>query len=534
MRESRGARIEPKVMHWADKIAEDLIGRHPERELFVCASGISPSGPVHVGNLRDIVTIWFVGKCLQERGKKVRLLHSWDDYDRLRKVPKGIPESYEEFIGRPLSYTPDPSGRYASYAARYERDFEDSLEELGISLEFRYQTKMYESGVYRQGIIQAVRARKTIYDILANYRTQGGSEPERESYFPVTIYCETCRKDTTEILHTDSSETWFSYSCSSCGKEGTVDLNRATNVKLPWKVDWAMRWRHEEVVFEPGGKDHATAGGSFEVSSEIAKQVYHSQPPLFQPYEFIGLKGLTGKMSSSSGELLTPGDVLKIYQPEVLLWVFARVPPTRAFDLVVHDQIHRIYEEFDQTSLNGSKVPSDQRASELARIPGRAIHPVSFRQLTSFSGIVQGNYQALEQIFGRIGTPCRQEFFKERLQKAENWLECYAPDQRTVLRSKRNTDSFQALTPHEKDWVNELYEWVKVSHFGLEEATEKVYAIPKKVGMSEKDLTEAQRRFFQIVYNLLFGKDKGPRLGTFLVAVPREQYLDLLDFTDLH
>ena len=88
------------------------------------------------------------------------------------------------------------------------------------------------------------------------------------------------------------------------------------------------------------------------------------------------------------------------------------------------------------------------------------------------------------------------------------------------------------MPPHERDWVNKLYRWLKVSKFGVEEATEKVYAIPKKPEMTEKELLSAQRRFFQIVYNLLFGKDKGPRLGTFLAAVPPEQYLDLLNFTD--
>lgn len=520
-------------MHWADEIAEDLIKHHPKREVFNCASGISPSGPVHVGNLRDIVTIWFVGKCLRDRGKRVHLFHSWDEYDRFRKVPKGIPESYSEFIGRPLTHIPDPLGDYESYAARYEHQFEESLQELGIILEFRYQSKMYQSGLYREGIIEAVRARKIIYDILASYRTQGGSEQEREKYFPITLYCEGCKKDTTDILSTDDSEMLISYSCSSCGHQGNVDLKQATNVKLPWKIDWAMRWRYEDVVFEPGGKDHATAGGSFEVSSEISKQVYHFKPPFFQPYEFIGLKGLTGKMSSSSGQLLTPHDVLEIYQPEVLLWIFARIPPTRAFDLVVDDQIHRMYEEFDKAYLDGSKVPTDKRALELAHIPGREIHPVPFRQLTSFSGIAQGNHQALELIFARIGTPCRQELFEERLQKAENWLELYAPDQRTVLLSKRNYNYYQALTPDEKQWVSELYSWLKASKFGVEEATEKVYAIPKKLGMTGKDLIQAQRRFFQIVYNLLLGKDKGPRLGTFLTAVPTEQYIELLNFTDV-
>jgi len=520
-------------MHWADEIAEDLIKRHPKREVFNCASGISPSGPVHVGNLRDIVTIWFVGKCLRDRGKRVHLFHSWDEYDRFRKVPKGIPESYSEFIGRPLTHIPDPLGDYESYAARYEHQFEESLQELGIILEFRYQTKMYESGVYREGIIEAVRARKIIYDILASYRTQGGSEQEREKYFPITLYCEGCKKDTTDIFSTDDSEMLISYSCSSCGHRGSVDLKQATNVKLPWKIDWAMRWRYEDVVFEPGGKDHATAGGSFEVSSEISKQVYHFVPPFFQPYEFIGLKGLTGKMSSSSGQLLTPRDVLKIYQPEVLLWIFARIPPTRAFDLVADDQIHRMYEEFDKAYLDGSKVPTDKRALELARIPGREIHPVPFRQLTSFSGIAQGNHQALELIFARIGTPCHQELFQERLQKAENWLEGYAPDQRTALLSRRNCDYFQTLAPYERAWIHELFRWLKASKFTLEEATEKVYAIPRQSGITEKEQANVQRRFFQIVYNLLFGKDKGPRLGTFLAALPSEQYVDLLNFTDL-
>jgi lysyl-tRNA synthetase class 1 len=517
-------------MHWADKIADNLIRRYPDQEAFHCASGISPSGPVHVGNLRDIVTIWFVGKALQERKKKVYLFHSWDDYDRFRKVPKGIPESYAEFVGRPLSQVPDPFGSYESYAARYEHEFAASLRELGLHIAFRYQTQMYQSGVYREGILEAVGARQAIYDIIAGYRTQGGSEEERESYFPVTIYCEACDRDTTEILSTDASETELSYACLSCQQQGVVNLRTATNIKLPWKVDWAMRWRHENVIFEPGGKDHATAGGSFEVSSEIARQIYHYRPPVFQPYEFIGIKGLTGKMSSSSGELLTPGEVLEIYQPEVLLWVFARTPPTRAFDLAVDEQVQRIYEEFDKAKL-GSDSATDQRSLELAQIPGREVHPVSFRQLASFSGVVQGNRQALEDIFARIGTPCRQELFAERLQKAGNWLEHYAPDQRVTLCGQQNQDYFQTLAPHERQWVAELYRWLQVSEIGLAEATEKLYAIPKQAGMTEAEQKSAQRRFFEIVYHLLFGRDKGPRLSTFVVAVSPEAYLDLLNFS---
>ncbi|MCL2107575.1 MAG: hypothetical protein FWH26_11030, partial [Oscillospiraceae bacterium] len=46
-------------MHWADRIAEKLIAREDKPE-YVCAAGISPSGSVHIGNFRDIVTSYFV------------------------------------------------------------------------------------------------------------------------------------------------------------------------------------------------------------------------------------------------------------------------------------------------------------------------------------------------------------------------------------------------------------------------------------------------------------------------------------------
>ena len=60
--------------HWADNAAEELIRRHPDKETLVCASGISPSGMVHIGNFREVVTVEFVVRALKARGKKVRFL----------------------------------------------------------------------------------------------------------------------------------------------------------------------------------------------------------------------------------------------------------------------------------------------------------------------------------------------------------------------------------------------------------------------------------------------------------------------------
>ncbi|MEK7748278.1 MAG: lysine--tRNA ligase [Nitrospirota bacterium] len=516
------------MQHWADKIADNILRRHPaSSQPLTLASGISPSGPVHVGNLRDIVTIWFVKKALEERGASVRAFHSWDNFDRFRKVPKNIPESYSEFIGLPLSKVPDPTNQYPSYAARYETEFENALLDMGIKIEFLNQTKLYESGLYADAIAEAIRLRHAIYDILAKFKTKEDAPDERENYFPIALYCETCGKDTkTRVMASDSSETHLSYRCHGCNKDGRVELKTANNIKLPWKVDWAMRWRHESVVFEPGGKDHATAGGSFEVSSEISNQIFNHRPPIFQPYEFIGLKGLTGKMSGSSGVLLTPGDALKIYQPEVLLFTFAKMPPNKAFDLVLDDGLYRVYDEFDRTN---NKTPIEREIA-LSKIPGRSVQEVSFKQIASFSGIAQGNHGAMESIFDRMGTPCKKEVFSERLQKATHWLEDFAPEQQLVLREERDIEIFSSLTPIEKKWIGLLHDALKEKPLSQDAVTTLVYEIPKNDQPTDADLPLIQRRFFQIIYQLLFGKEKGPRLGTFFSAVPKERYLTLLDF----
>ena len=72
-------------MHWSEEIAKKIIDRNPNKEEYVCAAGISPSGSIHIGNFRDIATSYFVVKALRKMGKKARLLFSWDEFDRLRK-----------------------------------------------------------------------------------------------------------------------------------------------------------------------------------------------------------------------------------------------------------------------------------------------------------------------------------------------------------------------------------------------------------------------------------------------------------------
>ena len=516
-------------MHWAERVADSLIEQHPSREEFHFASGTTPSGPVHCGNLRDILTNWFVAQCLIERGRKVRLLHSWDDYDRFRKVPKNIPADYEEHLGKPVADVPDPWGEYASYAERYEKIFEQSLGKLGIKLEYRYQSAMYRAGSYNAAIVEAIAQRHRIYDIIDSFRTTKGTAEERDKYYPFEIYCPSCHRDTPRLRDFNDSTLEFHYRCK-CGHEGSGNAATAENLKLPWKVDWAMRWRHEDIVFEPGGKDHGTVGGSYQVSSQIAREIFGKEPPIFQVYEFVGIKGIAGKMSGSSGTVITLDEALAIYQPEVLLWVFARMAPNRAFDLVLDRQIFQVYDEFDRAAQAKDQQDADRKAVDLSRVAGRSVYPVSFRQLASFSGIVRGNRNAMRDIFQRLGTPHSENEFSERIEKAENWLRTWAPEEDTRLTNSKRLDYFEGLPSDRKAWIVALKDWVtQQTAITVESATQCLYQIPQTNGSTE-DPRGLQKSFFKDLYQLLFEKDSGPRLATFLAAVPQEDYISLIDF----
>ena len=96
----------------ADRLEANVRQRKGEHATIVCASGVSPSGPIHLGNLREVMTVHLVAEELRSRGRHVDHIHSWDDYDRLRKVPAGVSEDFAQYIGMPYSEVPDPGNEY--------------------------------------------------------------------------------------------------------------------------------------------------------------------------------------------------------------------------------------------------------------------------------------------------------------------------------------------------------------------------------------------------------------------------------------
>ncbi len=527
-------------MHWSDKIADRMIKRNPDKEEYVCAAGISPSGSIHIGNFRDIATALFVCQAIERKGKKARLLFSWDEYDRFRKVPANVsavdPENkFEDYIGLPYKDVPNPFGTEESdYADYFEKEFMRSIDKFGITMDYRYQADMYRSGKYKEHIITALKKRGEIFDILDSFRTQEAQPGEREAYYPASIFCPECGKDTTKINSISDDCTLAEYECE-CGHHGTFDFTKDFNCKLAWKVDWAMRWMYEGVDFEPGGKDHASPGGSYETSKVICKKIYGYEAPVFVGYEFIGIKGTTGKMSGSSGLNLTPETLLKLYEPEIILWLYSRAEPQKAFNFCFDEEILRQYFEFDKKYnqyVDGTANDHDRTVMENSLPFGTRIKTVPMALLVQLGSIVDFNVPMIETVFEKIDQPYKYEDFKDRLDRAKFWLQECAPENANKLREYRDWETYNSLDENGKKEIELLYKYLSEEEYDLDALNAELYAIPKQIfGDDAENLKQLQGAFFKSVYKMLIDKERGPRLYLFLYAIDKERFLPLLDFS---
>lgn len=532
-------------MHWSEELALKVIERNPNKEEYVCAAGISPSGSIHIGNFRDIATSYFVVKALRKMGKKAKLLFSWDEFDRMRKVPANVAavrDDYEQYIGKPYTDVPNPFADdpdHETYAQHFEAEFEQSIKRFGIEMDYRHQTEMYRSGKYAKHVIHALKKRGEIFDILDRHRTQEAQPGEREAYYPVSIYCPCCGKDTTKITSLTEDCLHATYTCA-CGHTGEFNFETDFNCKLAWKIDWPMRWLYEGVDFEPGGKDHASLNGSYDNAKDVAKEIFGYEAPLFQGYEFIGIKGQVGKMSGSTGLNMTPDLLLKLYQPEIILWLYSKTEPLKAFDFCFDDGILRQYFEYDKMLTAKQEGTLDEYGQTVlynTEVEGREPIPVPMGLLVQLGSVVDFNPDMLETVFGKIGTPYTKEQFADRVDRAKFWLEQCAPENVNRLRTIRNWDVYNTLTDIEKEQIARLHKLIAAGGYDLDGLNTSLYAIPKEIladrgeSVDDKTLKGIQGTFFKNTYRLLIDKEKGPRLYLFLFAINPEKYVGLLDFS---
>ena len=522
---------------WVGKVTDKVLAEFPNEALYTCAAGISPSGPVHFGNLRDIATSYAVMRELEARGKKARLLFSWDNFDRFRKVPAGVPESFKQHIGKPLTAVPDPFGHEESYAAHFQKPFETAMVDLGITLDYRYQSKEYSSGRYAEKIAFVMQNREKANDILLQFMTdkanqEKGIDPEtfRRDNLPIAIYSRFSGTDATTMISYDGG-TKLTYRCKMTGKEEQIDFKETPIVKLQWKIDWPMRWGEEQVHFEPSGKDHMTPGGSYDVASEVTRQLFGRKPPVGQMYEFIGIQGMQGKMSGSKGNAVTPSELLEIYTPELLKWLYMRRAPMQSFNLAFDTEVYRQYDEFDRELAAWRKdeaSPFRQKILSFSGVTKTGDEPLAFKQAVALGQITQWNPDKLIELAEKSGIAGSVESAKSRLPKARAWLEKYNPGEVIALRTEPNTTYAQNMDDKRRGHIAALLNLLQSDVADIATLEEKVYAIPKDPALDEKAIKVAQRGFFKDVYNLLISRDAGPRLSTFLWAIDRDKALALL------
>src|SRR3989344_566210 len=507
--------------HWADEAADRVIQEKGDKERYVCASGISPSGTVHIGNFREIITTDFIVKALERKGKKVRFIYSWDDFDRFRKVPENVPKEFEKYIGMALCDVPDPFNCHKNYALHFEDELEKSIKDLGFEIGFIRQGVKYKNCDYSEDIKKVLNNKEKIRKILDRYRT----EPLEKNWIPLFVFCEKCKKDSTKILNYDG-QYGVEYKCD-CGFRDRIDFRKKGIVSLPWRVDWPMRWNYEKVDFEPGGKDHSVKGGSFDTGKQIVKEIWNREAPTYQMYDFIRIKGKGGKISSSLGNVITPKEMLSIYQSEIMKCLFSDTRPNSEFAISFDTDVLKIYSDFDKTEriyfgkeeISESKLKREKRIYELCmvNVPKKILVQPSFRHLTVLLQIYNDVSKILK--YYKVENKFDVERVKERSLCALNWLEKYAPeDMKFKLQEKVSVK----VSEKERRAVKLLSESLKKKELDEKSLFEEFYKIIEKSGVEGKD-------FFSLVYKILIGKEKGPKLAPFILIVGKEKICELLD-----
>jgi lysyl-tRNA synthetase class 1 len=413
-------------------------------------------------------------------------------------------------------------------------DVEAALPEVGIRPEYLYQAERYRALRYTTGIRKALEHRDTLKTILDKFRDE--DHKIQGEWWPLSVFCASCNRDDTDIDGWDG-EWELSYHCKSCGYSEAADIRKARGVKLGWRVDWPMRWEYERVDFEPAGKDHHSQGGSFDTARHVSREVFGWDAPVTFRYDFIGLKGLGGKMSSSSGNVIDLREVLRIYTPEIVRYLFAGTRPNTEFTISFDLDVIKIYEDYDRLERVAWKLEKakDEEAyrkarriyelSQVDKIPDEMPYQVPFRHLCNLIQIADGDTEKTIDGLRRAEDikPGYIPGLRARSLRAKTWSEEYAPEEfrfRLLAPGSR-----AALTEEEYAAVRALRDNVvtNIERFADDKScVEAIYKAAESVGVDGKVL-------FRSCYQALIGKDQGPRLANFLRSISRERLMAILE-----
>lgn len=513
-------------MHWADVAAGKLLeGGNVHR----IASGTSISGLIHIGNAGDVIYADGVARALHDKGADAKVIWIADDVDPLRAVPEPLPAYFSEHLGKPVCALPDPEGCHAGFTDHFIEPFLTSLGQLGIQPTEKRGSRMYAAGEYDAAIRTAIDKAEAIREILV--RVAKSKKPP--GWVPFDPICEKCGKiATTDALGLEGDK--VRYRCgggvagkkdmAGCGHEGLAGLREG---KLTWRVEWAARWKILGVTCEPFGKEHSAAGGSYDTSEVISRDIFGYAPPLPILYEYILVGG--AKMSKSKGNVFAVSAMLEVLPPEVIRYFFFRIDPNKHRDFDPAEKLLPLAEEYERAQAIAEQrtAPSPRedaeemsRACVLSRLDPRRITPhdlVPFGHLMTLAQVARdehGFHEALKR--AGYAAPSDAEAkarlaLRERLARA--FVEKYVPAaDRITLIGETADVPLDKVEAAQRAFLHELSGRVSPSAWSPEALHNAVFDTAKSVGIAPKDA-------FRAVYLALIGRDRGPRAGYFIASL---------------
>lgn len=476
-------------MFWADKLLDNRKGPELVNDAW------TPSGIVHMGGLKGPIIHDTLFRIIKEQGREVKFTFGFDDMDPIDGLPSNLQKSHEKYLGVPIFQAPSPDGK-GSFGDYYGNMMMNLFKKLDIQAEIYLASDYYKKGIYNKAIKHvldnAEKVRKVYEDMY--------KKPIAKDWFPLQVICPECGKlGTTKVTGWDGKE--VEHEClenlvdwaKGCGHKGKLSPFDG-NAKMPWKVEWAAKWWTFGVTIEGAGKDHASAGGSYDIAIKICEEVFNSKPPLKLPYEFFLWNGK--KMASSKGIGLTGEELLEVIPPSIARFLMIKTEPNVAVEFNPNQTqiIPKLYDDYQKAV--------GTRLFEFSQIGQEKVPSVRFSTLTQW--IQMPNME--EEI--------KKADAEEWAKYAKVWLEKYAPQDEKFEVQKDLPKDVQKLTSEQKELLSKIAKELDKKWDG-EDFQTRIYDIGKELGLKGNETFEA-------IYLSLLGKDHGPKAAWLILSLDKE------------
>lgn len=524
-------------MLWMDRAVAAIKFRYQDKisqaEPIIIRDEKTLSGRVHVGSMRGAAIHGIIGQVLAEEGVGIKFLWENNDFDAFDAVPSYLDQSkYAEYIGKPLYQVPSPDPGAQNYADYFAREFNAVIEETGFHPQYYRSSEAYRAGKYNEAIRIALEQADKIRKI---YKEVSGSEKGAE-WLPIMVICERCGKiATTRSLSFDGRE--VEYVCAGdtvewtrgCGHRGRVSPFDG-RAKLPWKVEWAAKFKVFGVNVEGAGKDLSTRGGARDIANHISREVFDYEPPYDIPYEFFLIGG--AKMSTSAGNAAFAREVADLLPPHIFRLLLLGKNPKQAIDFTPDgDTIPILFDWYDKLAEKyfAAVANDDTRLFKLSHLPEEE-KKLKTRFLPRFSQVaflVQMPHIELEREAAKIKggrlTPADKKELERRADYARRWLSDYALDEYKYELQEEIPAAAKKLSREQKQALRQVLEYIK-SQSKLDGPTlhAKLHQIKTELKIDPKEL-------FSAIYLAFLGRDSGPQAGWFLSVLDRDFLIKRLE-----